>query len=56
MENEKKNRLKLWAGDILDVAATLDEDNFVEMIVGLLGDKLGLALPGFILFFRNEVY
>ena len=47
MNQEKENRLKLWAGEILEsYLDTLAGDNLVEAIAGGLGEKLGLTLLG----------
>ena len=55
MDREKATRLKHWAGDLLD-AAILDGDNFLEAIAGGLGQKLGLALPGTIIYISIMIH
>ena len=55
MDREKATRLKQWAGDVLD-AAILDGDNLVEAIAGGLGEKLGLALPGTIIYISIMIH
>ena len=47
MNKGKENRVKIWAGDILDTSLdALDGESFIEAIAGGLAEKLGLTLAG----------
>ena len=47
MNKEKENRVKLWAGEILDSSLdALTGENFIEAMAGGLAEKLGLTIAG----------
>ena len=56
MDKEKENRMKFWAGEILDSSLDiLAGDNFVEAFAGVVGEKLGLQLPGMLALFLPSI-